>query len=80
MYVYIVWQHHANLFKKYFFKLFHIDIKSLDIKSIITARVQDVSDAFNTKDPIAIAKLYTVDSKIMPPGIDVQFGREGIYA
>ncbi|KAL5515905.1 hypothetical protein EMCRGX_G001150 [Ephydatia muelleri] len=33
---------------------------------------------FNKQDAVGIAELYSVDSKIMPNGMDVQKGRNGV--
>ena len=50
----------------------------LDLKAEIDAVTQRFIDAINKHDVTAISQVYASDCKLMPPGMDVQYGREGI--
>ena len=50
----------------------------LDLRAEIDAVNQRFIDAINKQDLTALSKVYASDCKLMPPGMDVQHGREGI--
>ena len=50
----------------------------LDLRAEIDAVTQRFIDAINKHDVTAISQVYASDCKLMPPGMDVQYGREGI--
>ena len=50
----------------------------LDLRAEIDAVTQRFIDAVNKHDVTAISQVYASDCKLMPPGMDVQYGREGI--
>ncbi|XP_078667848.1 uncharacterized protein LOC144909635 [Branchiostoma floridae x Branchiostoma belcheri] len=53
-----------------------VDLKTL--KEVIKARNQTSMALYKAKDMKGLAKLYTEDCKVMPPGSDTEYGRDGV--